>query len=190
MFGSRRILAPCYPLSSGHRAAVSESHCHPVYPEERRERSEGPAFRLSTLHALSVFAFSSSDVCPFNFKLSAVNLSSVTPFLATLTSHPQLAENKTTLSPAGTTLTSRVKHNPLFATLTKNTRGGDLPSSVCSGTGFSLCSFETVYFGELRRERSAGMEESRPPSSHQSRITTHRFDSLSSTSHESPVTSH
>ena len=93
-FRSRRLLAPRWPLS-----------CHP-------ERSEGSAFRLSPLHALSVSAFSSSDVCLFNSKLPSPNFPPLTPFPATLTSHLQLAENKTTLSPAVTTLTSRVKPNP------------------------------------------------------------------------------
>jgi hypothetical protein len=98
-FRPRRLLRPRSPLS-----------CHP-------ERSEGSAFRLSPLHAFSFNAFSSSDVCPFNFKLSSacpersrrVNFPPLTPFPATLTSHLQLAENKTTLSPAVATLTSRVK---------------------------------------------------------------------------------
>jgi len=101
-FRPRRLLRPRSPLS-----------CHP-------ERSEGSAFRLSPLHAFSFNAFSSSDVCPFNFKLSSacpersrrVNFPPLTPFPATLTSHLQLAENKTTLSPAVATLTSRVKPNP------------------------------------------------------------------------------
>ena len=101
-FRPRLVLAPRRPLS-----------CHP-------ERSEGSAFRVSPLHALSVSAFSSSDVCPFNFKLSTacpersrrVNFRPLTPFPATLTSHLQLSENKTTLSPAVATLTSRVKPNP------------------------------------------------------------------------------
>jgi len=41
---------------------------------------------------------------------SALNFPSLSPFPAILTSHLQLAENKTTLSPAVATLTSRVKH--------------------------------------------------------------------------------
>jgi len=103
--GSLERFRPRRPLRSRSRLS-----CHP-------ERSEGSAFRLSTLHAPSVSAFSSSDVCPFNFKLSSacpehsrrVNFPPLTPFPATLTSHLQLAENKTTLSPAVATLTSRVK---------------------------------------------------------------------------------
>ena len=95
--GSLERFRPRRPLRPRSRLS-----CHP-------ERSEGSASRLSPLHGLSVSAFSSSDVCPFNFKLSTVNLLSLTPFPATLTSHLQLAENKTTLSPAVATLTSRVK---------------------------------------------------------------------------------
>jgi hypothetical protein len=98
--GSLERFRPRRPLRPRSRLS-----CHP-------ERSEGSASRLSPLHGLSVSAFSSSDVCPFNFKLSTVNLLSLTPFPATLTSHLQLAVNTTTLSPAVATLTSRVKPNP------------------------------------------------------------------------------
>src|SRR5271167_1468550 len=44
---------------------------------------------------------------------------SVSPLFATLTSRPQLAENKATLSPVLATLTAPVPVTPLFATLTK-----------------------------------------------------------------------
>ena len=112
-FRPRRLLRPRSPLS-----------CHP-------ERSEGSAFRLSTLHAPSVSAFSSSDVCPFHFKLSTAcpehsrrfNFPPLTPFPATLTSHLQLAENKTTLSPAVATLTSRVKPKSFACHSYKKPRG-------------------------------------------------------------------
>ena len=118
MFGSRLVLAPrslfsCHPLLS----------CHP-------ERSEGSAFRLSTLHALGVSAFISSDVCPFNFKLSTVNFPPLTPFPATLTDHRQLAENTTTLSPAVATLTTRVKHKSCIChSYRKHPGWGSHPSS-------------------------------------------------------------
>ena len=100
-FRARRPLRPrsrlsCHPLLS----------CHP-------ERSEGSAFRLSPLHALSVSAFSSFPCLRSGApsgRHSALGFSPLTPFPATLTSHLQLAENKTTLSPAVATLTSRVKH--------------------------------------------------------------------------------
>jgi hypothetical protein len=110
----RLVVAPRWPLS-----------CHP-------ERSEGSAFRLSTLHAPSVSAFSSSDVCPFNFKLSSacpehnrrVNFPPLTPFPATLTSHLQLAVNTTTLSPALATLADRVKHKSFVCHSYKKHPGG------------------------------------------------------------------
>jgi hypothetical protein len=179
MFGPRLNLAP--------RSALS---CHP-------ERSEGSAFRLSTLHALSVSAFNSSDVCPFNFKLSTacpersrrVNFLQLTPFPATLTSHLQLAENKTTLSLAVATLTSRVKHKSFVChSYEKHPGWGVCRRQFLRGKDFSLCSFETACLGEIRSEGSAGIEESRPPSSHHSRIASHRSGPLSFTSHESQVT--
>src|SRR5208282_3691864 len=54
-------------------------------------------------------------VSPFHPKvlqLVTTNASPASPFPATLTSYLQLAENKTTLSPAVATLTGRVKHKP------------------------------------------------------------------------------
>ena len=89
------------------------NQCHP-------ERSEGSAFRLSPLSALSVSAFSSPDVSSFNSKLSTacpersrrVNFPSLSPFLATLTDESQPTENSATLSLVVATLTSRVNHNP------------------------------------------------------------------------------
>jgi hypothetical protein len=111
-FRARRPLRPRSRLS-----------CHP-------ERSEGSAFRLSPLHALSVSAFSSSDVCPFNSKLSSPNFPPLTPFPATLTCHLQLSENKTTLSPAVATLTSRVKHKSFACHSYKKHPGGGVHPSI------------------------------------------------------------
>jgi len=74
--------------------------CHP-------ERSEGSAFRLPPLCALSFL-----DVSFFNFKLSTVNFPSLSPFLATLTDDRQLTKNPATLSPFAATLTGFVNHNP------------------------------------------------------------------------------
>src|SRR5690242_10413178 len=58
----------------------------------------------------------------------------LTPFPATHTSQLQLAENKLTLTPAVANLDAASSLTPLFATLTKNTRGGgpNLRSSACS----------------------------------------------------------
>jgi hypothetical protein len=104
----------------GFRPPTTPRGCHP-------ERIEGSAFlrpwspaaancpapysrslrtaccKLSIFHRL--FDFSS-----FNFELSTFNISPLSPFPATLTSRPQLHENKTTLSPVFATLTRRVKH--------------------------------------------------------------------------------
>src|SRR5579872_3895576 len=69
------------------------------------------------------------DSSSFNFKLSTFN-SCPTPFPAALRSCLQLLENKTTLSPAVANLDAASSLTPLFATLTKNTRGwGSHPSS-------------------------------------------------------------
>src|SRR5690348_7773839 len=72
----------------------------------------------------------------------------LTPFPATHTSHLQPAENKITLTPAVVNLDAASSLTPLFATLTKNTRGGGMPnlrSSACTArlqlagrTGFNV----------------------------------------------------
>jgi hypothetical protein len=88
--------------------SLHSNRCHPACPERsRRERSEGSAFlrRLATRH-------------------SPLATSPLSPFPSTLTSHAQLAENKNTLSPAVAILDAASSITPLFATLTKNTRGG------------------------------------------------------------------
>jgi len=143
MFGSRLVLAPRSLLS-----------CHP-------ERSEGSAFRLSTLHALSVSAFNSSDVCPFSFKLSSacpersrrVNFPPLTPFPATLTSHLQLAENKTTLSLAVATLTSRVKHKSFACHSYKKHPGRGY---IFQAKSLSCSAFDAVSFGFGTYEKILG----------------------------------
>jgi hypothetical protein len=52
--------------------------------------------------------------------LSCKQNASVSPLFATLTSHPQVAENTATLSPFFATLTASAPVTPVFATLTKN----------------------------------------------------------------------
>src|SRR5579859_8127973 len=97
--------------------------CHP-------EHSEGSAFRLSPLRALSVPAFC-SDPSPFNFVLSLedsdpvgnVNFPSLSPFPATLTDRSQLTENPATLSSVSATLTDTVDHNPFVCHSYKNHGG-------------------------------------------------------------------
>ena len=56
--------------------------------------------------------------CPTQLPFYKQN-ASVSPLFATLTSRPQLAENKATLSPVIATLTASAPVTPLFATLTK-----------------------------------------------------------------------
>jgi hypothetical protein len=122
-------------------------HCHPachvcpVYPEERRERSEGSAFRLSPLHALNVsasplssfrrsspahplVAFSRLSSQPFNSKPSTLNRFRVSPFPATLTGNSQLTENPATLSPVPATLTPHVTHNSFVCHSCRKHPGG------------------------------------------------------------------
>jgi hypothetical protein len=79
--------------------------------------------------------------CPlsFNFHLSTVNCSPLTPFPATLAGHPQLTENPATLSPLPATLTSRVKPKSRVCHSCKKTPGvGDAPckrkSPLCCRT--------------------------------------------------------
>ena len=117
------------------------NRCHP-------ERSEGSAFRISPYRVLSAYAFASPDFYPFNFRLSTVNHPSLSPFPATLTDNSQLTENPATLSPLPATLTSRVKPKSFICHSYKKTPGvGVCPRQFRRGTDFSLCSFETVYFG-------------------------------------------
>jgi oxygen-dependent protoporphyrinogen oxidase len=66
---------------------------------------------------------------PFNFKLSTVDVSPITPFPATLTSLSQIAENAATLSPAFATLTSPVNHNPFVCHSYTKHPGWGVPSS-------------------------------------------------------------
>jgi hypothetical protein len=88
--------------------SLYSNQCHP-------ERSEG-SWLVRTLAPTAPFEQSLLCRRPLflavGCELSTVNCHPLTPFPATLTSQLQLAENKTTLSPAVATLTSRVKHNP------------------------------------------------------------------------------
>ena len=65
----------------------------------------GPIFNPKVLQFVTTFI---SPRC----SVSAASSLPISPLPATLTSHLQLAENKTALSPAVATLTSRVKHKP------------------------------------------------------------------------------
>ena len=172
--GSLERFRPRRPLRSRSRLS-----CHP-------ERSEGSAFRLSTLHAPSVSAFSSSDVCPFNFKLSTVNFPPLTPFPATLTSHLQLSENKTTLSPAVATLTGLVKPNPFVCHSYKKHPGWGSAIVNFFVAQTSVC----VLLRQSASERSAANDpqELKNPGVHQ--ITSHESPLTASALFLPPVTSH
>jgi hypothetical protein len=109
----------------------------PPLPHGHPERSEGSAFLFSPIRALRVPALSPflfpavgcelSTACPERSR--RVNSPPLSPFPATLMSHLQIAENKTTLSSAAATLTRRVMHNPFVCHSYKKHRGwGHLPS--------------------------------------------------------------
>jgi len=74
-----------------------------------------------------------SSFSPFNFKLSTFNASSPSPFPATLTSRPQIVENKTTLSPAVATLTDCVKHKSFVCHSCRKTPGVGYPRRASCG---------------------------------------------------------
>jgi hypothetical protein len=77
---------------------------------------------------------------PFNFKLSTINLPSLSPFLATLRDRSQLTEKSATLSPVPATLTRRVKYNPFAChSYRKHPGWGSHPSSQV----FSFCNLTT-----------------------------------------------
>src|SRR5208282_5269847 len=84
---------------------------------------------VSDLRVLCVSVFSSPNLSPFNFKPSTLNFFSLTPSPATLTSHLQLIENKTTLSLLFATLTRRVKVNPFVCHSYKKHPGVGSPSN-------------------------------------------------------------
>ena len=104
---TRRHLANRSPLPR----PFHSNRCHPACPvRSRRERSEGSAF-LSLLAA----------------RHSPLAAAPLTPFLATLTAPPQLTENTAALNPSSANVDAASSLTPLFATLTKNTRGWGRP---------------------------------------------------------------
>jgi len=105
------------PLSPTSVNSVPSALKSPRHPDTRRSVS-------TDRDQLRVF-----DSSSFNSKLSTFN-SCPTPFPAARRSCLQLLENKTTLSPAFANVDAASSLTPLFATLTKNTRGwGSHPSS-------------------------------------------------------------
>jgi len=88
--------------------AANPTHLH--CPERTRSARPAPISNSASVPELCVSVFSSPNLSPFNFKLSTFNSVSLTPFAATLTRCPQIAEKPATLTPAFATLTSRVKH--------------------------------------------------------------------------------
>ncbi len=85
---------------------------------------------LRTPCALCVCALSSSG--SFDFKLSALNCSPLSPFPTTLTTRPQIIEKTATLSLLVATLTRCVKHNPFVCHSYKKHRGWGTPLRLSS----------------------------------------------------------
>jgi hypothetical protein len=94
-------------------------------------QSSSPSPFFSSRCALSASAFGS---LPSTFNISTLKPSnlltvpSVSPFPATLTAHPQLTENPTTLSPVVVTLTGSVNHKPFVCHSCRKTPGVGVPS--------------------------------------------------------------
>ena len=119
----------------------------------------------------------------FNFQLSTFNSVSLTPFPATLTSHPQGTEKSATLSLAVATLTSRVKHKSCVCHSYKKTpEGGGLNVIKLSNEASSPACAE-----RSRREQPSGARNLSGQlfTRHGSQVTGH---GSRDTSHESPVT--
>ena len=149
--------------------------------------SPSPSPDSSLLCALDASPISSFPL-PFNFELSTINFLSLSPFPAILTGHPELNENKTTLSLAFVTLTSTVTHNPFACHSYKNTRGGSLSSSISSWHRLQSVRFRD---GLPRRghKRSIHTNWKILPSC-QSPATNHQSPPGCSLFHQSRVTSH
>jgi hypothetical protein len=130
MFGPRPTLPRPRSLHS--------NRCHP-------ERSEGSWL---VLPLAPTAPFEQSLLCrrplflAVGCELSTINCHPPSPFPATLTSRPQPAENKTTSSPAVAILDAASSITPLFATLTKNTRGwGTSANFLCVSSASLRCLF-------------------------------------------------
>ena len=112
--------------------------CHPACPERnRRVRSEG-SWLVRPLAPTAPFEQSLLCRHPFfltiGCDLSTANFLSLSPFFATLTSDPQLAENPATLSPVSATLTSRVKHKSFACHSYRKHRGSHFSSLMSLGS--------------------------------------------------------
>jgi hypothetical protein len=82
--------------------------------------------------------FSASGLATRHSSLATAPL---TPFLATLTGHPQLGENPATLSLFTATLTRHVHHNPFVCRSYKKHPGSHLSSQRSFRAGFSRPNF-------------------------------------------------
>ena len=108
-----------------------------MFPSQSASSSSSPLYRRLLLqpdHAVSPVVL--LGAFPLSFELSAacpgrsrsVILRSLSPFLATLTSTPQLTENTTTLSLVFATLTDCVRHKSFICHSCKKTPGVGIPS--------------------------------------------------------------
>ena len=88
-------------------------HPRRTLPRSKRSTTATLFFRMSSSY--------------FNFQLSTFNSVSLTPFPATLTGHPELNENKTTLSLVSATLMRHITPNSFVCHSYKNHRGWHYP---------------------------------------------------------------
>jgi len=121
-----------------------------------------------------------------------------------LTTRFQLLENPSTLSSPESVLTERGAATPLVATHTKNTGGGGCAASFSTSTtmpDLSFHAFTATHLATLSFSISCGNGGSEYPSSYRTEVPLAAFflrlltapsrtPLLSSTSHQSPVTSH
>jgi hypothetical protein len=93
-------------------------------PSSPSPGSSSREFSASPFNSCSLLPFDFSTFEPYNLQ----TIPFVSPFSATLTGHPELHENKTTLSLAVVTLTNPVTHNPFACHSCKKHPGVRIPS--------------------------------------------------------------
>jgi hypothetical protein len=106
-------------------------------PSSPSPGSSSREFSASPFNSCSLLPFDFSTFEPYNLQ----TIPFVSPFSATLTGHPELHENKTTLSLAVVTLTNPVTHNPFACHSCKKHPGVRIPSKChtqrSEGSAFS-----------------------------------------------------
>ena len=152
--------------------------------------SPSPSPDSSLLCALDASPISSFPL-PFNFELSTINFLSLSPFPAILTGHPELNENKTTLSLAFVTLTSTVTHNPFACHSYKKHPGWQSVIINFFVAQTSVCAFSRRSASERSQAKHPHELENlavMPVTSHKSPVTAWVLSLPPVTSHQSPIT--